>query len=129
MKKYRESGENQTRIRQTPAMPNRLKKIRQDHHMTQEEMASTLGLSRQYYTCLERGMYNITADKIKIVRDKFGVTADYILNFSDDGKRVHVSRVELDIINYLHQIDELDFTNSIHHLIEIVYLKNKKRTL
>lgn len=127
MKKSRDSVEKQTRIRRTPAMPNRLRKIRLDHHMKQEEMARVLGLSHQYYTCLEHGKYNITADKIKILRDKFDVTADYILDFSDDGKRVHVSKSELDIINYLHQIDELDFTNSIREIVEVVYLNNKRK--
>lgn len=100
--------------RKKPALPTRIKQIRKEHHMTQQQMADLLGLSRQYYNCLEKGLYALTVDKLQTLNQEFGVTADYVLGF-DKGGKVQVSEDELELIKVLHKINNPKFS---YHLLQ-----------
>ena len=117
-----------TSKRKKPAIPTRIKQIRKDHHMTQQQMADLLGLSRQYYTCLERGMYDLTVDKLQTLNQEFGVTADYVLGF-DKGGKVQVSEDELALIKVLHEINNPKFSYNLLQTAKCVlksYIEREK---
>lgn len=114
--------------RKKPALPTRIKQIRKEHHMTQQQMADLLGLSRQYYNCLEKGLYALTVDKLQTLNQEFGVTADYVLGF-DKGGKVQVSEDELELIKVLHEINNPKFSHSLLQIAKIVlssYGEHKK---
>lgn len=93
--------------------------------MTQQEMADLLGLSRQYYTCLEKGMYDLTVDKLQTLNQEFGVTADYVLGF-DKGGKVQVSEEELELIKVLHKLDNPKLVTSLLNLVKGLFISYGK---
>ena len=103
--------------RKKPAIQTRIKQIRKEHHMTQQEMADLLGLSRQYYTCLEKGMYDLTVEKLQ--------TADYVLGF-DKGGKVQVSEDELELIKVLHKLDNPKLVTSLLNLVKGLFISYGK---
>ena len=111
--------------RKKPAIQTRIKQIRKEHHMTQQEMADLLGLSRQYYTCLEKGMYDLTVDKLQTLNQEFGVTADYVLGF-DKGGKVQVSEEELELIKVLHKLDNPKLVTSLLNLVKGLFISYGK---
>lgn len=64
---------------------NRLREIREKNGYTQEEFAELLELSLSGYKKIECGIANITVSKLLILKDKLGISADYIL-FGESAK-------------------------------------------
>lgn len=62
----------------------RIKDLREDNDLTQENIARILGTSRSYYGRYERGLHPMTADQIKILAEYYNVSADYILGLTDE---------------------------------------------
>lgn len=58
----------------------RIKKIRNQLHLSQEYVANFLGVNRATYTQMENGRRKITAEDVSKLSDLFGVTADALLN-------------------------------------------------
>lgn len=114
-----------SRQRKNPVVQTRMRQIRMEHHLTQGQMADLLGLSRQYYTCLERGLYDLTVDKILKLKQHFGVSADYILGYDPVGK-VPVSTDELELIQTLHKISAPDVTKGILNMAKSIYYSFEK---
>jgi len=61
----------------------RITKIREDMGMTKESFAKILGISGQYLGLIEHGKNYISIEKLKLLCDISGLTADYIL-FGDE---------------------------------------------
>lgn len=55
------------------------KNIRLNMNMTKQKMADLLGISGQYLGMIERGEGTLSVDKLKILCDMTGLSADYIL--------------------------------------------------
>ena len=68
---------------------SRLRDLREDNDLTQEEVAKILGTSRSYYGRYARGLHPMTADQIKTLAEYYGVTADYILGIIDEPKKIN----------------------------------------
>lgn len=58
----------------------RIKKFRNQLHLSQEYVANFLGINRATYTQMENGKRKITAEDVSKLSDLFGVTADTLLN-------------------------------------------------
>lgn len=58
----------------------RVKEYRNKLHLSQEYVASFLGVNRATFTQMENGKRKITAEDISKLSELFGVTADTILN-------------------------------------------------
>ena len=58
----------------------RLKKLRQDLHLSQTYVAEHLGINRSSFNKLENGKRKLDPDEIIALGNLYGVTADYILN-------------------------------------------------
>ena len=64
-------------------MDNRIKDLREDHDLTQTQVAKAIGITQRKYRYLETGTQQLT-DEILVKLAKFyGVTVDYILKLSD----------------------------------------------
>ena len=62
----------------------RLKDIREDHDLTQEEMASIIGTKRSTYSLWELGINIIPLDSLNKFANYFKLNVDYILSLTDE---------------------------------------------
>lgn len=64
-------------------MYRRIRELREDHDMTQKQVASLLKCSQQVYSNYELGQRDIPTDILIALARYYGVTTDYILGLSD----------------------------------------------
>lgn len=64
-------------------LAQRMRTLRLERQMKQEEMARQLGLSMSAYCRYERGEREPTASTIAALADFFAVSADYLLGRTD----------------------------------------------
>ncbi|HEM4954003.1 TPA: helix-turn-helix transcriptional regulator, partial [Streptococcus suis] len=62
---------------------NRLKELRKEKKLTQEELASEIGVSKITILRWENGERQIKPDKAQALADHFGVNKAYLLGYSD----------------------------------------------
>ncbi|AEF25795.1 helix-turn-helix domain-containing protein [Streptococcus parauberis] len=136
---------------------NRLKELREESSLTQQELADKIGISKRTLGYWEKEEVQIKSDKAKQLADYFNVSVPYLLGFSDfkdeqksalevyktkDGFEVVKSRVaeligekRLKIIeeNYTtYKRDEPDFDKYIDLMCaigNISYMDNEERLL
>lgn len=60
-----------------------LKDAREDHDMTQQQVAIILGHSQSYYAKLEKGIHNISAEDIYKLAVLYKESADYLLGITN----------------------------------------------
>jgi transcriptional regulator with XRE-family HTH domain len=58
---------------------NRLKKLRKEKGLTQQNMADMMGITMRNYQRYEHGGINVPATTLNFFADFFGVTTDYLL--------------------------------------------------
>lgn len=58
---------------------DRLKKIRNDMDLTQEEFAEKLGLSVNSIKKMEKGEYNISINNLRKLHQEYKISTDYLL--------------------------------------------------
>ncbi len=61
----------------------RLKELREDSDLTQEQVATALGLKREQYRRYETGINEIKASHIIMFAKFYNVSSDYILGLSN----------------------------------------------
>ncbi|MBR5448889.1 MAG: helix-turn-helix transcriptional regulator [Clostridia bacterium] len=61
----------------------RMRDLREDHDMTQQEVADVLGTSQTMYARYERGANELPIHHLITLCKLYGVSADYILGLSD----------------------------------------------
>lgn len=61
---------------------NRIKDLRDEMHMKQDDLAVALSVSRQSISNYEIGSRQLDPETIRRLCEIFGVTADYLLGFS-----------------------------------------------
>ncbi len=67
-------------------MTIRLKEIREDKDLKQEEVAKALGISQVVYSRYERGIRLMPIDKLDKLADFYGVSVDYLICRTDERK-------------------------------------------
>lgn len=68
------------------AYVKRMRDLREDHDLTQQEVASVLGTSQTMYARYERGANELPLRHLLALCDLYGVTADYLLCRTQKGK-------------------------------------------
>lgn len=58
---------------------HQLKILREQHHLTQQEMADRLCMDQSTYSRHENGVTHATADLILLVAEEFNVSTDWLL--------------------------------------------------
>ena len=64
----------------------RIRDLREDHDLTQREVAKKLNCSQQVYSNYELGQRDIPTDILIKLSSLYNVSADYILEISDNPK-------------------------------------------
>ncbi|WP_439555235.1 helix-turn-helix domain-containing protein [Dyadobacter sp.] len=62
----------------------KIKAIRQKKNLTQEEIAKKLGLAQSNYARLERGLSQLTVDRLEEIASIFEMSPEAILTYSED---------------------------------------------
>ena len=62
----------------------RLKLLRRERKLRQQDMAEVLGVTYQHYQRMEYGKVNVPSLTLCALADYFGVTTDYLLGRSDE---------------------------------------------
>lgn len=75
---------------------NRLKILRKEKKLTQDELAHEIGVSKITILRWENGERQIKPEKAKQLADFFGVSVGYLLGYTNDRKIYDDERIELD---------------------------------
>ena len=78
---------------------NRLKELRQEKKLTQQELADEIGVTKRTYIYWEKGERQIKPEKAQQLADYFGVNVGYLLGYSD--VRFELEQIEKAIKNRL----------------------------
>ena len=65
-------------------MKNRIKELRKDHRISQEELATAVNVTRQTIISLENGKYNASLILAHDIAVYFGKTIEEIFLFEED---------------------------------------------
>ena len=60
-------------------MSSRLRDLREDNELTQQDVAGILGTSPQYYQKYESGVRPIPVERLEILADYYKTSTDYLL--------------------------------------------------
>ena len=63
-----------------PAYVKRMRDLREDHDLTQQQIADLLGTSQTMYARYERGANELPIHPLIVLCRFYGVTADYFLD-------------------------------------------------
>ena len=62
----------------------RIRDLREDHDLTQAQVAKILHTTQQQYSKIETGRSDITAEKLIRLSEFYQVSTDYILGLTDE---------------------------------------------
>ena len=65
---------------------NRIKELRKEKKLTQQDVADAMGVSRRGFQKWENGDSQLKPEKAKQLADFFGVSVGYLLNYSNSKK-------------------------------------------
>ena len=65
---------------------NRLKEIREDKDLKQDDVAKALGIKQQQYSEYERGTVLISIEKLDKLADFYDTSVDYLIGRTDERK-------------------------------------------
>lgn len=66
----------------------RIRELREDHDMTQQQVADLLSMKQPQYNRYERGFRDIPSDILIALADLYNTSTDYILERTDINKPV-----------------------------------------
>ena len=64
-------------------MQNRIRELRRQHKLSQEELAEAVGTTRQTITSIETGKYTASLPLAYRISRHFGLTIEEVFDFSD----------------------------------------------
>lgn len=67
-------------------MDTRIKELREDNDLTQQQIADKLGITQRKYSYLETGTQQLTDEILVKLSKVYSVTTDYILKLTDNPK-------------------------------------------
>ncbi len=60
-------------------MRNRIRDLREDHDLTQQQLADAIGITQRKYSYLETGTQQLTDEILVKLADYYHVSIDYLL--------------------------------------------------
>ena len=79
-------------MRHTDSYYRRLRELREDHDLTQQQVAEFLGMKQPQYCRYERGLRDLPTDVLIRLALFYKTSADYILELTDDAQPHHRHR-------------------------------------
>ena len=67
----------------------RLKDMREDHDLSQKDIAELLGTNQQQISRWEIGMQMMGVDKYVVLAEHYNISVDYLLGLTDIPKKLH----------------------------------------
>ena len=67
---------------------NRLKQLRKENGLTQQEVADEIGVTKRTYIYLEKGERQIKPEKTQQLANFFGVSVGYLLGYEPESEQV-----------------------------------------
>ncbi len=64
-------------------MTNRIKDLREDHDLTQDQIAKAIGITQRKYSYIETGSQLLTEEILNSLADYYNTSVDYILCRTD----------------------------------------------
>ena len=105
---------------------NKIKQIRQHRHLTQQEVAEKMGVSRNYISQWESNSRRINADQLIQYAKIVGVTLDYF-NDNSAERTLFQTMAQLDQLFMDASVPEADKDKAYQDIMK-VYLKSKELT-
>lgn len=68
-------------------MKNRVKDLREDYDLTQQQVAEAIGITQRKYSYIETGIQPLTADVLVKLANFYHVSIDYLLAQTDNPRR------------------------------------------
>lgn len=68
-------------------MQNRIKDLREDADLTQQQIADAIGITQRKYSYIETGTQPLTDELLVLLADYYGVSIDYLLRQTNDPRR------------------------------------------
>ena len=65
-------------------MYRRLRDLREDNDYKQSDIAKRLNMTQQQYSKIEKGITEITADRLIVLAKLYNVSLDYIVELTDN---------------------------------------------
>ena len=69
-------------------MENRIRDLREEHDLTQQQVADAIGITQRKYSYVETGQQQLTADILIKLADFYDVSIDYILRQTQTPRRL-----------------------------------------
>lgn len=69
------------------ALKNRIRDLREDHDLSQQQLADRIGITQRKYSYLETGVQVLSDEILVKLADYYGVSIDYLLMQTDNPKR------------------------------------------
>ena len=69
-------------------MENRIRDLREDHDLTQQQVADAIGITQRKYSYVATGQQQLTADILIKLADFYDVSIDYILRQTQTPRRL-----------------------------------------
>lgn len=63
---------------------NRIRDLREDHDLSQTEVANIIKTTQQQYSKIETGKADISGEKLKLLAAFYNVSVDYILGLTNE---------------------------------------------
>ena len=63
---------------------DRIKQFRQEHNITQAQIAQILGISQQQYFKYEKGVNELPIRYLVVICREFGISADWLLGLTKE---------------------------------------------
>ena len=70
-------------MRKTKPIYTNIRDIREDHDLTQKQVADILGIRQQYYSDYEKGVYELPLRHLLVLAKFYNYNADYILGLTE----------------------------------------------
>ena len=112
----------------------RLRDLRVDHDLTQEDVAKILGISQQHYSLYETGGYELPLRHFVALADYYNVPADYMLGRSalDEKSLADTVYITKDytgarFINSVVKLSDSNKESLVLYLEFLLYLKEKRK--
>lgn len=63
---------------------NRIRDLREDRDLSQNELAQVIKTTQQQYSKIETGKSDISGEKLKLLAEFYNISVDYILGLIDE---------------------------------------------
>jgi len=111
-------------MKQENIIGERLRKLRNAHKLTQEEMSARFFLTRSCIANYERGVRRPSLELLQHIADYFQVDVNYLLGKTDEITPLNISSELILTARFLTKDEKLDisFLSALHKIMAIEYI-------